>query len=63
MTKKRSSEISVDENQEIFKFFGKSKIFKIFVRVRQFFENRGKSETGMENASWSQGGMDAPGWV
>ena len=41
MTKKRSSEISVDKNQEIFQEF-----FFIFLRVRKFFENRGKSETG-----------------
>ena len=30
------------------------------LKVRKIFENRGKSETEGENASWSQGGMDAP---
>ena len=34
---------------------GKDKIVKIFLRVRKFFDNRGKSETGV-NASWSQRG-------
>jgi len=40
MTKKRSSEISADENQEIFS--GKGKIVKIFIRVWKCFENRGE---------------------
>jgi len=40
MTKKRSSEISADENQEIFQ--GKGKIVKISLRVLNFFENRGE---------------------
>ena len=41
---------------KIKKFVGKrGTIVKIFLRVRKFFENRGKSETG-RNASWSQRG-------
>jgi len=36
--KKRSSEISADENQEIFR----EKV-KIFIRERNFFENRGEN--------------------
>src|SRR6218665_3976275 len=59
MTKrKRSSEISADEKSR--NFSGKGKILEIFLRVRNFFENRGESETEGENASWSQRGMDAP---
>jgi len=50
MTKKRSSEISADENQEIFR--EKLKIVNIFIRVWTFFENRGIWNRG-ENASWS----------
>jgi len=41
-------------------FGGKGKILKIFQRILKFVENRGKSETWGENASWSQRGMDAP---
>src|SRR6218665_607380 len=39
MTKKRSSEILVNENEEI--FLGKGKIVKISLKARKFFENRG----------------------
>jgi len=51
MTKKRSSEIWKSRN-----FSGKGKNFKIFHRVRNFFENRGEIWNRGENASWSQGG-------
>ena len=55
MTKKRSSEISADENQEIVIFSGKGKIVKFSSESEHFSKIGGKSETG-GNASWSQGG-------
>ena len=51
-TKKRSSEILVDENQEIFR--EKVKLFRKFVTESEnFSKTEGKSETRRENASWS----------
>jgi len=44
-----------DESQEIFK----GKIVEIFQKVRKFFRNRGKSETGGKCIMVS-GGIDAP---
>ena len=60
MTKKKgSSEILVDENGKFFREKGK---FVKFSRKSKFFSKiGGKSETGRGNASWPQGGMDAPG--
>ena len=46
--------ISADENQEIFR--GKVKCLKFCSESENFSEIGGKSETGWENASWSQGG-------
>ena len=46
--------MSADENQEICR--EKVKLLKFLSKVRNFFENRGKSETEGENASWYQGG-------
>jgi len=43
-------------------FFGKGTIFEISQRIVKFFENRGEILNRGENASWSQGGMDAPGY-
>src|SRR6218665_2504037 len=54
MTKKRSSEILADESEEIFR--QKVKLLQIFRKSENFSEIGGKSETGGENASWSQGG-------
>ena len=53
MTKK-SSEISADEKQEIFR--EKVKLWKFSLESENFSKIGGKSETGGENASWSQGG-------
>jgi len=56
MTKKRSSEILADENQN---FSAKGRIFH---RVKKNFKNRGKSETGGKCIMVS-GGMDAPAFL
>ena len=52
MTKKRSSEISADENQEIFQ--EKVQFRKFSSQSENFSKIGEKSETG-GNASWSQG--------
>jgi len=41
---------------------GKGKIVKIFLRVRNFLENRGRNLKQGENASWSQGEDGRP-WL
>ena len=58
MTKKRSSEISADENQEIFP--EKVKFWKFSSESQNFSKIGGNLKQG-GNASWSQGGMDVPG--
>ena len=56
MTKKRSSEISADENQEIFREKVK---FKNFSSKFENFSKMGESETGGKCIMVSEG-MDAP---
>jgi len=46
---------------KIEKVLGKGKILTIFHRVWEFFENRGKSETGGKYIMASEG-MDASDW-
>ena len=59
MTKeKKSSEISADENQEIFR-----EIVNIFLKVRKIFENREENLKQGGNASWSHGGWTPVGSV
>ena len=57
MTKKKSSEISADENQEIFR--EKVKLRKFSLESENFSKIRGKYETGGKCMMVS-GGMDAP---
>ena len=59
--KKRSSEISADENQEIFR--EKVKFKKFSSEFENFSKIGGKSETEGGNASWSQGGWTPLGGV